>query len=73
MLRNLTIVRTYAFTNLGVEISMHIEIFVPMKVSFFDREFSNPGLIIEMVIQKNLKVLEKIILDCIPCEGFSWQ
>ena len=38
-----------AVTIIGVEISMHIQIFISMK-TFFLKEIQQPGLVIEMTI-----------------------
>ena len=40
----------YGVTNISVEISMRIQIFIPVKVSFFLKEIQKSGLIIEMTI-----------------------
>ena len=42
----------YAVTNITVEISVHIQIFIPVKVSFFLKGIQKSGLIIEMTISK---------------------
>ena len=40
----------YVVTNITVEISMHIQIVIPIKVSFFLKGIQKSGLIIEMTI-----------------------
>ena len=42
----------YAVTNISVESSSHIQIFIPVKVSFFLEGIRKSGLIIEMTILK---------------------
>ena len=55
MLRNLTIVRYLCFHNRRRNLNAYLNIYSLESFFFFEREFSNPGLIIEMMIQKNLK------------------
>ena len=39
-------------TNISVEISMHIQIFIPVRASFFLKRIQISGLIIELTISK---------------------
>ena len=50
MLRNSTKDGICTVTIIGVEISMHIQIFISVKAFFFLKGFQQSGLIIEMTI-----------------------
>ena len=41
-----------AVTNIRVEISMHTQIFIPVKATFLLKGIQKPGLIIEMTTEK---------------------
>ena len=49
----------YAVTIISVDISMHIQIFISMKASFFLKGTQQPGLIIEMMLKKERVVKER--------------
>ena len=49
---------THAFRDIGVQINVYLNL--PVKDSFFWKGIQQSGLVIDMMIQKNLKSLERM-------------
>ena len=63
MLRNLTKAWRYLFFQRHRRINLNAYLNIPVKVPFFWKKIQQSGLDIEMMIQKNLKGLARMLGD----------
>ena len=71
MLRNLTKAWRYLCFQRHRRANLNASLNIRVKVSFFKNGIQQSGLVIEMMIQRNLKGLER--MEVLIYEYFSWQ